>query len=456
LYAIVDIETTGGSPIKEKITEIAIYVHDGEKVIDEFNTLINPEKLIPGQITMLTGITNEMVADAPKFYEVARKIVELTENRLFVAHNSNFDYRFIQQEFRQLGFEFKRDQICTVKLSRKLIPGHRSYSLGNLCGELGITINGRHRAAGDAFATTKLFELLLSLNNFDDSLFSLVGDISKKGLHPSFRLESLKDIPELEGVYYFYNENGDVIYIGKSKNLRARVINHFKNNTTKKAIQMREEITELDFVVSGNELIALLLESDEIKKHKPRYNHSQRRAMQQYGIYSFEDENGYINLKISSNANNDDVPFVSYTLREEAFQHMNILISENNLCQKLCGTYKTNGPCFHYQVGLCHGACIGEELPDTYNVRANTVIHKFKYPDENFMIIDKGRKLNEKSVIRIENGKYMGFGYFDVNEAATYPGILEECISHKKDNREIMIIIQNYLKKNKVERVIRF
>ncbi len=161
MYAIVDIETTGGSSRLEKITEIAIYIHDGTKITEEYSTLINPERNIPYFITNLTGITNEMVEKAPCFYEVAKKIVEITEGKIFVAHNARFDYSFIRQEFSMLGYNFRRPLLDTVSLSRKLLPGHRSYSLGNLCSDLGIEINGRHRASGDAFATVRLFEMLL-------------------------------------------------------------------------------------------------------------------------------------------------------------------------------------------------------------------------------------------------------------------------------------------------------
>ncbi len=202
--------------------------------------------------------------------------------------------------------------------------------------------------------------------------------------------------------------------------------------------------------------MALLLESDEIKKHKPHYNRSQRRSLVQHGIYAFTDDKGYTNLKVASNSSTNEIPIVSYTLREEAFQQLNILLSEHNLCQKLCGTYKTNGPCFHNQVGLCLGACTGEESPESYNKRLEKAIERFQYPNDNFMIIDQGRNLEERSVIRIEKGKYMGFGYFDINEAASYPAILEECISYKQDNRDTLQIIKSYLKKNKVEKIIKF
>lgn len=161
MYAVIDIETTGGSARLERITEIAVYIHDGKRIVEEYSTLINPERNIPYFITSLTGITNEMVEEAPKFYEVARRIVELTEGKTFVAHNARFDYSFIRQEFSMLGYNFKRPVLDTIALSRRLFPGYKSYSLGNLCNELGIEINGRHRASGDAMATARLLELLL-------------------------------------------------------------------------------------------------------------------------------------------------------------------------------------------------------------------------------------------------------------------------------------------------------
>ncbi len=161
MYSIVDIETTGGSPKNERITEIAIYIFDGKNITGEYSTLINPERNIPHFITRLTGITNEIVSEAPMFYHVAKDIVEITEGKIFVAHNAKFDYSFIKQEFKNLGYNFNRDLLDTVTLSRRLIPGHKSYSLGNICKNLNIEINGRHRAAGDALATVELFRKLL-------------------------------------------------------------------------------------------------------------------------------------------------------------------------------------------------------------------------------------------------------------------------------------------------------
>lgn len=169
MYSIIDIETTGQASGTGRITEIAIFNFNGFEITDSFSSLINPECFIPGFITQLTGIDNEMVRTAPKFYEVARKIVEITQNQIFVAHNVSFDYKFIQEEFKRLGYDYQRKTMCTVRLGRKYLPGHKSYSLGKICSELDISIHGRHRAAGDALATVKLFEIILANKALKDS-----------------------------------------------------------------------------------------------------------------------------------------------------------------------------------------------------------------------------------------------------------------------------------------------
>ncbi|HZH71238.1 MAG TPA: 3'-5' exonuclease [Mariniphaga sp.] len=165
MFAIIDIETTGSRHKFGQITEIAVFQHNGIEITGSYSTLIKPEMDIPLFITRLTGITNEMVRDAPRFYEVAKTIVELTAGRTFVAHNVRFDYNFLQEEFKRLGYDYYRKTLCTVQLSRKLLPGYKSYSLGKLCSSLGIEINGRHRAEGDAYATVQLFNLLLKEND---------------------------------------------------------------------------------------------------------------------------------------------------------------------------------------------------------------------------------------------------------------------------------------------------
>lgn len=450
MYAIVDIETTGGRSKSDRITEIAVFIYNGEKVTDEYTTLINPEQTIPYFITGLTGITNEMVADAPCFYEVARKIVEITDNCIFVAHNASFDYNFVKEEFKRLGYTYKRQVLDTVKLSRKLIPGLRSYSLGKLCNEVGIQIKNRHRAAGDALATVHLFELLLSLDN--DMEHKLFAKSALTGLHPSLDIERIRNLPEETGVYYFYDQEGTLLYIGKSKNISQRIRTHLTNKSSKRAMEMRSRIADISYEITGSELIASLLESDEIKKHKPVFNRAQRRNTSSSGVYYFTDDKGYIQFEIAKKADSELLGCFSSV--EQARDFLTRLSDEFNLCRKLTGLYKSAGSCFQYQIGICHGACIGEELPDTYNLRAEKVFDSFRFEHQNFLVIDTGRDLNEKSVVKVENGRYLGFGYFEPGEANSNPEIVHDCIKSYQDNRDVQSIIKRYLRHDHLEKVI--
>jgi DNA polymerase-3 subunit epsilon len=456
MYSIIDIETTGGSSRIEKITEIAVYLHDGNKITDEFVSLVNPERNIPYFITNLTGITNEMVEDAPRFYEIAKKIIELTEGRIFVAHNAHFDYSFIRQEFKSLGFNFKRNILDTVALSRKIIPGHKSYSLGNICIDLNISINGRHRAAGDALATVKLFEiLLLKDKELSGTKSLLLKNTRVSKLNPKLDIEKVERIPEEPGVYYFYNEKSDLIYIGKSRNLQQRIRTHLSNNATNRAMEMRDLIADIDWEITGSELIALLKESYEIKNNKPVYNRAQRRTGFQWGIFSFIDMNGYLNFRYGQ-VNDDEIPVSVFTSKEKAKSKLGSLVEKYTLCQKLSGLYDTEGACFHYQVGMCMGACIGKESPGEYNERAVKATEEFVFTRRNFFIIDSGREADEKCAVKIVNGKYAGWGYFNINDMGFGLSAIHECIKPSGDNSDIQVILKSYLKGNRVEKIIEF
>ena len=456
MYAIVDIETTGGSARREKITEIAIYLHDGEKITDEFVSLVNPERNIPYFITNLTGITNEMVEDAPRFYEIAKTIVELTEGRTFVAHNARFDYSFIRQEFKSLGFNYRKKIIDTITLSRKLFPGHRSYSLGNICRELKIGINGRHRAAGDALATVKLFELLLAKDReIYGERSNLIRNTRTVKLNPRLDITKIDMIPEEPGIYYFYNEDGDLIYIGKSRNLYQRISTHLSNNTTNRAMEMRDLIADIDWETTGSELIALLRESKEIKENKPFYNRQQRRTGFQWAIFSLTDDNGYLNFRLGK-TNTCENTLSVFSSREEAKSKLEGLVEAYDLCQKLSGLYETDSTCFHYHVGICKGACCGEESSSEYNERALKAADEFIFSRKNFFIIDSGRDEEEKCAVKIVNGKYAGYGYFNINELGFGLSAVHDCIKPAPDNRDIQIILKQYLRKCRVEKIIEF
>jgi DNA polymerase-3 subunit epsilon len=454
MYAVIDIETTGGSARLERITEIAVYIHDGERIVEEYSTLINPERNIPYFITSLTGITNEMVEDAPKFYEVARRIVEITEEHVFVAHNARFDYSFIRQEFSMLGYNFKRPMLDTVALSRKLLPGHKSYGLGNLCKDLGITINGRHRASGDALATVRLLELLIEKDNSLRS-GSLIRNRKAAKLHPDLNPESLKDIPEEPGIYFFHDEKGDILYVGKSRNLSQRINTHLSNNTSVREMEMRSMTAGISWERTGSELIALLMESAEIKSKKPRFNRAQRRTGFRWGIWSDTDKEGYIRFSYR-NVSDDEVPLALFTSRDRARGKLEQIITAYNLCQKLCGLYETGGACFHHQVGLCRGACTGTEDPKSYNERALMALDEFIFRERNFFIIDHGRDVEERSAVKIVNGKYAGFGFFSINDVGFGLLAVHECIKPAADNRDIQVIIKSYLRNHRVEKIIDF
>ncbi len=444
-YAIVDIETTGGSPVTEKITEIAIYIFDGQQITDEFCTLINPEKKIPYHISNLTGITNAMVADAPRFFEVAKKVVELTQDCLFVAHNVNFDYQFVRNEFKRLGYSYERDKLCTVQLSRKLIPGMASYSLGKLCSNLHITIEGRHRAGGDALATVKLFELLLQRSKAVSFPIGPQERIDEKALHPNFDPESLKKLPEATGTYYLFNDKQQLIYIGKSKNIRNRIYTHFRNYATRKAIEMINETAEVDYELTGSELIALLKESHEIKQHKPRHNRAQRRTASMYGLYHYTDINGYLCFTLDQNHKRSELPLRTFANLRSGKSFLNQLVDDYELCQKLCGVYPSGGACFAYEIAKCQGACIGKEAPESYNRRALKIIDLHSYRHDSFFILDTGRQPDELAVIQIERGKYLGYGYIHEPYYRESPDTLPDVIQRFDDNRDVQQIIRNYL-----------
>ncbi len=445
-FAIIDVETTGLQAAREKITEIAILIHDGFHHIEEFSTLINPERKIPYQITQLTGINDQMVTGAPKFYEVARQIIELTENAIIVGHNVNFDYSFLRAEFKSLGYDFQRKTLDTIKLCRRLIPGQPSYSLGKLCKAMGISNNNRHRALGDATATATLFEVLYAIDNEPEN-------ISLKGLNSNLSKDLIDGLPEDYGVYYFYDTSGSLIYVGKSINIKARVLQHLNNNSSRKAIEMKNNIVDVDFKRTGNELIALLLESDEIKKYKPLYNRQQRRSLFNYGLYDYEDDNGYTCLKVLKTIESRS-PLYAYGSLSEAKEHLFKLTEQFHLCQQLNGLYPGKGACFHYHIRQCNGACIGEEPPEEYNDRVEQLINSYHYEHQSFYVFDKGRTDEEVSVIKVMNGVYLGFGFMPVDELNISPYLADEFIQPFDDNRDVRQIIRSYLKKNQVYQIV--
>lgn len=447
MYAVIDVETTGLKPDKEKITEIAIILTDGHTIEKDWHTLINPGKTIPAQITKLTGITSSMVIDAPKFYEVARDIVLMTEGRVFVAHNVSFDYNFIRAEFKRLGYDFRRKKECTVQLSRRIFPGQPSYSLGKLCRSFGIENTAQHRAAGDAMATVQLLQKLLQT---ESSLFNK--NYYPRYLPPGMDKEHFDQIPEKTGVYYFYDEKGRIIYIGKSLNIKQRVKSHF-NSAEEKEQKIKNQTVNIDYQVTGSELLALLLESDEIKKYKPIFNRRQRRKSFNYGLFSYYNEKGYLCLYTKRLNGAEQEPYTTFSTARETKEHLRTSVLKYFLCQKLSGLYISDGACFHYQVHQCLGACIDKESPDSYNLRVKELLKNYDIQHKNHLIIDKGRYSNEYSFVLIRNGKYHGFGFIDREESIDKNNIWE-LMSYHEDNKDVRQIIRTWLNQNKPLKII--
>lgn len=448
MYAILDIETTGGQYNEEGITEIAIYKFDGHEVVDQFISLVNPEKPIQPFVVKLTGINNAMLRSAPKFYEVAKRIIEITEGCVIVAHNSSFDYRVIRTEFKRLGYDFKKPTLCTVELAKKLIPQQKSYSLGKLVRGLGIPIADRHRASGDAMATVKLFKLLLSKDKEKDIVKSFVKTEVKSGMSPKL-LDIVESLPSKTGIYYIHNEKGDVIYIGKSKNIKKRINQHF-TGTSSKSKKIQREVYAVTFEETGSELIALLKESEEIKINKPIYNRAQRRTIFQWALYKEKTEKGYISLKVQK-ADGRKKEITSSSTLQEGKAFLFKITEKYNLCQKVNGLYDTKKSCFQYDIKQCFGACIDKEDPKTYNERVNQFITDYSFTNNNMVIIDRGRSVDEKSAVLIENGIYKGYCFFDLNYQITNIDILRNLIISMQHNRDIKTIIQSYMKKHKVK-----
>lgn len=453
MYAILDIETTGGQFNEEGITEIAIYKFDGHEVVDQFISLVNPEIPIQPFVVKLTGINNAMLRSAPKFYEVAKRIIEITQDCVIVAHNASFDYRILRTEFRRLGYDFEAKTLCTVELAKKLIPEQPSYSLGKLVRSLGIPMADRHRASGDAMATTKLFKMLLE----KDVEKTIVKDFIKleveKGISPKF-LDILNQMPAKTGVYYIYKEDGTLIYIGKSQNIKKRVNQHFTGITTKSK-RIQAEVFTITYDETGSELIALLKESQEVKVNRPRYNRSQKKTVFPVALYSEIDSNGYINL-ILEKADGRKKEITSYTSLQEGKNALFKITAKYHLCQKLTGLYQTKKECFQYKIKECDGACIGEVSSEIYNLRVQQFISENSFENKSMVLIDRGRNVNERSAILIENGIYKGYAYYDLNYQITNIDILKNILVPMQHNRDVKNIIQTYIRKSKSLKILHF
>lgn len=443
MYAIVDIETTGSYAAANSITEISIHVFDGEKVIEKLETLINPCQPIPRYIQAFTGINDEMVAQAPKFEDVAESIYNILHDKIFIAHNVNFDYSFIKSHLNECGYDLNSRKLCTVRLSRKIFPGFPSYGLGKLCRSLGISIYERHRAGGDTEATVKVFQLLLQNDKEQHIQKSLLRNSKEQVLPPNVPKEHFDRLPYSPGIYYFHNEKGKIIYVGKATNIRYRVNSHFSNNSESRQKQNFIRHTHaISFQSCATELMAFILESTEIKKLWPIFNSSQKRWEDVFGIYSYEDQNSYLRLAIEKNKKQLR-PVTTFHYLVDGHAMLRKLIREFNLCPKLCFMQTDDEKCQGMNEQYCFGACELKEEAADYNNRVKEAVASLQ-AQPSFVIIDRGLNADEKSCILVLKGKIFGMGYLPADMQITEPEMLKDFLTQYKENLVIRNLIHSY------------
>ena len=444
MYAIVDIETTGGHASTNAITEIAIHVHDGDRVVRHFKTLINPQQKIPLYITALTGISNAMVASAPSFEEVAAEIYGLLSDEVFVAHSVNFDYSFVKHQLKQCGYELTAKKLCTVRLSRKVFPGHHSYSLGNICRNLQIPIEDRHRADGDAKATVLLFEKLLKHGAETHINEMLKRTSAEQWLPLHLEKKEIGQLPSLPGVYYFHNAKGKVIYVGKAINIRKRVSSHFTHNdAAKKRQHFLRHVHKITHTVCANELQALVLESTEIKRLWPRYNDSQKQPAQKYGLYCFEDNRGYLRLAIDKKKKHFP-----------ALYHFNLLHEGQVLLKKMAEEFELDHKlCYIDKTALTEKDLEFLDAPNVYNGKVKNALERLEKQLPSFAIVDDGLTKEEKLYMLVERGSFWGMGYLSTAQKINNIHDLKDQLHPYADNDFIRNSIYAYAAANPGKRM---
>lgn len=447
-FAIVDIETTGGLYNRDKIIEIAIVVTDGHSVLKEFESLINPDRSIPSFITGITGITDEMVRDAPRFYEIAKEIIECTDQCIFVAHNARFDYSFIKEEFKSLGYPYNKKTLCTVKLSRTLVPEIRKYGLDKLIQHFNIPINNRHRAYGDAYATYLLFKLLNENQTDDYHIKKIINQgIDESVLPKSISIDDIHQAPETPGVYYLSDNSQRILYVGKAKDIKTRVFQHFRA-LSRKSINIHNMVGGFHYTETGSELIALLLELYEIKTLKPELNKSLKNTNYSYGLYINHAAIGlskYFIVTKNNQKNASKYELIKlFSSKQSADSYVQQLILENHIC--IHHTKSSNKQFFCH----CEEGCTNLFIDlDHIKSLVNDIKNEF---DNDFVIITSGRTDHEQGIVMIKEKKFYGFGYFNSKEdSISNKADWDNFITHKYSYPEANGIIKNLLAKNRLK-----
>ncbi|QLG46566.1 exonuclease domain-containing protein [Costertonia aggregata] len=450
-FAVVNLKTTGKSIRNNRITEIAIVRIEDGAIAEKFVSLVNPEQHIPEYMTKLNGIDDEMVLDRPNFAEIAEKVDLLTHNAIVVAHDVSFVYYVLRSEFRYLGYNYERPKLCTVRLAKRLIPNLLSYKLENLCGTQGIPLIDR-RAEAATNATVVLFQRLLLLD--DD--FKVI-DMALKTNKPKIKLPThigngqFEKLPENPGVYKFQGSDGEIIYIGKAKNIKKRVLSHFQSNLPKE-VELCSQTFSIDFELSGSELVALLLESDLIKKHTPEYNSVQKKNYIAYHIKSYRNKKGILQLTVEECPAIYEPTELFFT-KGAAKKKLEVLCEKFSLCPKFTGLQRKKGKCNHVKFPNCAGVCNSEEEIGNYNKRAQSAFASLKANTDSYLIQNKGRKLGEASFVVVLDGVYQGFGFADISQQICSIDEMVDLITPRKQTYHTMQILNAY-RKNHPSRIL--
>ena len=448
MYAILDIEATGGKKGEEDIIEVAIYRYNGGKIVDQLISLVSPERKIDNYVQKLTQITPKMVKTAPKFHELAKRIIEITEGTILVGHNVDFDYRMLKQEFKKLGYAYYRETIDTVPLSEKAFPDASSYSLGKLSKELGIPVSDRHRAAGDARATLELFKLLL-----EKDIFKTISKVEEEKKVSSQKFSSVyEDLPNSIGLVYFLNKNKEVIYISRSQNI-AQTTRKILTGKSGLSNRIRLEFESILHETTGNDLISWIKEANEINRLQPKFNQNLKQFEFPYSIY-VEYENNYKVIAINrTQKKRNDAVFKIMNLKMGQ-KILSLITEEFQLCPKLNGISPEGLPCLSYEVGECFGACEREESVESYNFRVDEFLEKIKLENKNILIIEDGRKLGESSFVWVNDGVCVGYGYFELHHQIKDRKRIKERMTEVDSDSYIDSVVKGFLFTEKYRELI--
>lgn len=446
-FTIVDIETTGNGIRGNKITEISIFRLEGDKITDEFTSLVNPECDIPYFITGLTGIDSQMVRHAPTLRELAPKIDAITKDCIFVAHSVNFDYNVIKHEFKNIGLDFRRKRLCTVRLSRSVFPGLQSYSLGKLCSALGIEITDRHRARGDAEATVTLFRKIRATEGSDLVIDRFLNARSQEAtLPPALPRAAYENLPARPGVYFFKDASGKIIYVGKAIDIKKRVLGHFYDKSDKE-VRLCRETADIAYELSGSELLALLMESAAIKQHFPVYNQAQKRHGVQYALFGYEDRNGIRHLAFN-HVKMAPEPLICFYNTTDCRLFLEQLCIDFNLCAKYCHLQESVEHCAHFRIPACGGVCRGTQTIEAYNKQVEAAIRAVRERNRDLIIREAGRDDSETAFVLIRDGQYCGYGFIPREYSL---GGLKDALAYMKPQKntiETKRLLDAYTAKN--------